>query len=86
MPSKPLHLGLIFSLQYFCFVSPFPFSVLRFFLEYQWLIDFAVYAMGIYLFTEGYFCVVDPAMEVHIGAIWCVLTVLCCLYPSVHPL
>uniref|UniRef100_A0A8C8IIZ3 Transmembrane protein 161A n=1 Tax=Oncorhynchus tshawytscha TaxID=74940 RepID=A0A8C8IIZ3_ONCTS len=53
--------------------------VLRFFLEYQWLIDFAVYAMGIYLFTEGYFCVVDPAKEVHIGAIWCVLTVLCCL-------
>ncbi|XP_070981409.1 transmembrane protein 161A-like isoform X3 [Oncorhynchus clarkii lewisi] len=53
--------------------------VLRFFLEYQWLIDFAVYAMGIYLFTEGYFCVVDPAMEVHIGAVWCVLTVLCCL-------
>uniref|UniRef100_A0A8C8HXF3 Transmembrane protein 161A n=1 Tax=Oncorhynchus tshawytscha TaxID=74940 RepID=A0A8C8HXF3_ONCTS len=53
--------------------------VLRLFLEYQWLIDFAVYAMGIYLFTEGYFCVVDPAMEVHIGAFWCVLTVLCCL-------
>ncbi|KAL1023050.1 hypothetical protein UPYG_G00035830 [Umbra pygmaea] len=59
--------------------------VLRFFLEYQWLIDFAVYAMGIYIFTESYFCMVDPAKEVHIGAIWCVLTVVCCL-KSLHSL
>lgn len=55
--------------------------MLRFFLEYQWLIDFAVYAMGVYLFTEGYFCVVEPSKEVHIGSIWCVLTILFCLYP-----
>lgn len=50
--------------------------VLRFFLEYQWLIDFAVYAMGVYLFTECYYNVVDARKEVNIGAIWCVLTVL----------
>ncbi|XP_076009525.1 transmembrane protein 161A [Genypterus blacodes] len=49
--------------------------VLRFFLEYQWLIDFAVYAMGIFLFTEVYVNVVDASKEVNIGAIWCVLTV-----------
>lgn len=49
--------------------------VLRFFLEYQWLVDFAVYAMGIFLFTECYYCVVDASKEVNIGAIWCVLTV-----------
>ncbi|XP_015462192.2 transmembrane protein 161A [Astyanax mexicanus] len=49
--------------------------VLRFFVEYQWLIDFAVYAMGIYLFTEGYYFVVDASKEVNIGAIWCVLMV-----------
>ncbi|XP_036377899.1 transmembrane protein 161A [Megalops cyprinoides] len=53
--------------------------VLRFFVEYQWLIDFAVYALGIYLFTEGYYCVVDASKEVNIGAIWCVLTILFCL-------
>ncbi|KAJ8374574.1 hypothetical protein SKAU_G00051540 [Synaphobranchus kaupii] len=53
--------------------------VLRFFLEYQWLIDFALYAFGIYLFTEGYYCVVDASKEVNIGAIWCVLTILFCL-------
>lgn len=50
--------------------------VLRFFLEYQWLIDFAVYSMGIFLFTECYYSVVDASKEVNIGAIWCVLTVL----------
>uniref|UniRef100_UPI003AB06DBC transmembrane protein 161A n=1 Tax=Centroberyx gerrardi TaxID=166262 RepID=UPI003AB06DBC len=50
--------------------------VLRFFLEYQWLIDFAVYAMGVFLFTECYYSVVDASKEVNIGAIWCVLTVL----------
>ncbi|KAM7012108.1 transmembrane protein 161A [Tautogolabrus adspersus] len=50
--------------------------VLRFFLEYQWLIDFAVYALGVFLFTECYYNVVDARKEVNIGAIWCVLTVL----------
>ncbi|XP_061095650.1 transmembrane protein 161A [Conger conger] len=53
--------------------------VLRFFLEYQWLIDFALYAFGIYMFTEGYYCVVDASKEVNIGAIWCVLTIFFCL-------
>lgn len=61
---------------------PFLLSVLRFFLEYQWLVDFAVYTAGIFLFTECYYCVVDARKEVNIGAIWCVLTVLFCLYPS----
>ncbi|XP_068447865.1 transmembrane protein 161A [Clinocottus analis] len=50
--------------------------VLRFFLEYQWLIDFAVYATGVFLFTEGYCCMVDASKEVNLGAIWCVLTVV----------
>ncbi|XP_037105899.1 transmembrane protein 161A [Syngnathus acus] len=50
--------------------------VLRFFLEYQWLIDFSVYATAVFLFTECYYCVVDASKEVNIGAIWCVLTVL----------
>lgn len=55
--------------------------MLRFFLEYQWLIDFAVYATGVFLFTECYYSVVDASSEVNIGSIWCVLTVLFSLYP-----
>ncbi|XP_053286109.1 transmembrane protein 161A [Pleuronectes platessa] len=50
--------------------------VLRFFLEYQWLVDFAVYAMGVFVFTECYYNVVDASKEVNVGALWCVLTVL----------
>ncbi|XP_003974125.3 transmembrane protein 161A [Takifugu rubripes] len=50
--------------------------VLRFFLEYQWLVDFAVYATGVFLFTECYYSVVDASKEVNIGAMWCVLTIL----------
>ncbi|XP_057698251.1 transmembrane protein 161A [Corythoichthys intestinalis] len=50
--------------------------VLRFFLEYQWLIDFAVYATAVFLFTECYYFLVEASKEVNIGAIWCVLTVL----------
>ncbi|KAI4828992.1 hypothetical protein KUCAC02_023056 [Chaenocephalus aceratus] len=50
--------------------------VLRFFLEYQWLVDFAVYTAGVFIFTECYYSSVDASTEVNIGAIWCVLTVL----------
>ncbi|XP_048845708.1 transmembrane protein 161A isoform X1 [Brienomyrus brachyistius] len=53
--------------------------VLRFFLEYQWLLDFAVYTLAVFLFTEAYYCVADASKEVNIGAIWCVLTILFCL-------
>lgn len=64
------------------FLPFFLLSVLRFFLEYQWLVDFSVYATGVFLFTECYYHVVDASKEVNIGAIWCVLTVLFSLYPS----
>ncbi|XP_075467253.1 transmembrane protein 161A [Ascaphus truei] len=50
--------------------------VLRYFLEYQWYIDFALYSSIIYLFTEGYFCLVDAQNEVNIGVLWCLLTII----------
>nr|XP_044998214.1 transmembrane protein 161A isoform X3 [Jaculus jaculus] len=50
--------------------------VLRFFLEYQWFVDFAVYSSGIYLFTEAYYCVLSPAKETNIAVFWCLLTVV----------
>uniref|UniRef100_A0A8D0GUU6 Transmembrane protein 161A n=1 Tax=Sphenodon punctatus TaxID=8508 RepID=A0A8D0GUU6_SPHPU len=48
--------------------------VLRYFLEYQWYVDFAVYSTIIFLFTEGYYCLVDPRKEANIGILWCLLT------------
>ncbi|XP_031459960.1 transmembrane protein 161A [Phasianus colchicus] len=49
--------------------------VLRYFLEYQWFVDFAVYATAVYVFTEGYSCVVEPQREMNLGVLWCLLTV-----------
>ncbi|NXB00876.1 T161A protein, partial [Cnemophilus loriae] len=50
--------------------------VLRYFLEYQWFVDFAVYASAVYAFSEGYFCLVSPARETNLGVLWCLLTVV----------
>ncbi|NWS03219.1 T161A protein, partial [Motacilla alba] len=50
--------------------------VLRYFLEYQWFVDFSVYAGAVYVFSEGYFCLVSPARETNLGVLWCLLTVL----------
>lgn len=61
-------------------VSPPP--VLRYFLEYQWFVDFAVYSTAVYVFTEGYFCLADPKKETNIGVLWCLLTVVFSVYPS----
>ncbi|XP_035306995.1 transmembrane protein 161A isoform X2 [Cricetulus griseus] len=48
--------------------------VLRFFLEYQWFVDFAVYSVGVYLFTEAYYLVLGPVQEANISVFWCLLT------------
>ncbi|XP_064336124.1 transmembrane protein 161A isoform X2 [Camelus dromedarius] len=49
--------------------------VLRFFLEYQWFVDFAVYSGGVYLFTEAYYYALGPAKETNIAVFWCLLTI-----------
>lgn len=56
--------------------------VLRYFLEYQWFVDFAIYSTAVYVFTEGYYCLVDPQKEMNIGVLWCLLTVVFSVYPS----
>lgn len=56
-------------------------AVLRYFLEYQWFVDFAVYATAVYVFTEGYSCVVEPQREMNLGVLWCLLTVFFSMYP-----
>uniref|UniRef100_A0A672UUU7 Transmembrane protein 161A n=1 Tax=Strigops habroptila TaxID=2489341 RepID=A0A672UUU7_STRHB len=50
--------------------------VLRYFLDYQWFVDFALYSTAVYVFTEGYYCLVDPQKEMNIGVLWCLLTVV----------
>ncbi|CAO2612611.1 Transmembrane protein 161A [Lemmus lemmus] len=53
--------------------------VLRFFLEYQWFVDFAVYSVGVFLFTEVYYFVLGPVQETNIAVFWCLLTLAFCL-------
>ncbi|XP_039558289.1 transmembrane protein 161A isoform X2 [Passer montanus] len=53
--------------------------VLRYFLEYQWFVDFSVYAGAVYVFSEGYSCLASPAREGNLGVLWCLLTVLFCV-------
>ncbi|NWR60606.1 T161A protein, partial [Bucorvus abyssinicus] len=48
--------------------------VLRYFLDYQWFVDFAVYSTAVYVFTEGYYCLANPQKETNIGVLWCLLT------------
>lgn len=55
--------------------------MLRCFLEYQWFVDFAVYATAVYVFTEGYSCLVEPQREMNLGVLWCLLTVFFSMYP-----
>ncbi|XP_009071947.1 PREDICTED: transmembrane protein 161A [Acanthisitta chloris] len=50
--------------------------VLRYFLEYQWFVDFAVYSTAVYIFTEVYYCLADPQKETNMGVLWCLLTVV----------
>lgn len=57
-------------------------AVLRFFLEYQWFVDFAVYSGGVYVFTEAYYYVLGPAKETNIAVFWCLLTIAFSMYPS----
>ncbi|XP_012368299.2 transmembrane protein 161A [Octodon degus] len=57
-----------------CPLTPVDALVLCFFLEYQWFVDFAVYAGGVYLFTEAYFYLLGPR-EANIAVFWCLLAV-----------
>ncbi|XP_040273352.1 transmembrane protein 161A [Bufo bufo] len=50
--------------------------VLRYFVEYQWFIDFSLYSTILYLFTEGYYCLMDAQNEINIGVLWCLMTVI----------
>lgn len=59
--------------------------VLRYFLDYQWFVDFAVYSTAVYVFTEGYYCLADPQKETNIGVLWCLLTGVFSMYPSADP-
>lgn len=50
---------------------------LRFYSEYQWLLDFAFYAFFVYFITEAYisFFPSKSSQEVNLSMVWCALAV-----------
>ncbi|XP_038633230.1 transmembrane protein 161A [Scyliorhinus canicula] len=55
-------------------ISPLDALVLRYFLDYQWLVDFVLYATLVYMFTEAYYSLLSIHGEVNVGVLWCLLT------------
>lgn len=48
---------------------------LKFYSEYQWLLDFAVYSSVVYILTEVYHAFIPPKDEVNLSMLWCFLVV-----------
>ncbi|KAL3276900.1 hypothetical protein HHI36_012270 [Cryptolaemus montrouzieri] len=49
---------------------------LRYFTEYQWLVDFSVYALIVYVITELYQTWFSLKDEVNLSMLWCGLVIL----------
>ncbi|KAH1019227.1 hypothetical protein HUJ04_009075 [Dendroctonus ponderosae] len=56
---------------------------LRYYSEYQWLVDFSVYASIVYIITEVYNMWFPIKDEVNLSIIWCFLVVLFAMYPFI---
>lgn len=57
---------------------------LRYFTEYQWLLDFALHAVVVYAITEVYNSFIPIKEEVNLSMMWCSLVLIFALYPSLH--
>ncbi|XP_051894104.1 transmembrane protein 161A [Pristis pectinata] len=57
-------------------IKPLDALVLRYFLDYQWLVDFVLYATLVYVFTEAYYSLLNVQGEVNVGMLWCLLTLV----------
>ncbi|KAJ8919090.1 hypothetical protein NQ315_012075 [Exocentrus adspersus] len=53
---------------------------LRYYLEYQWLVDFSVYAAIVYILTEIYQTWYPLKDEINLSMVWCFLVILFALY------
>lgn len=54
---------------------------LRYYMEYQWLLDFALYSAIVYIITEIYNSLISVQEEVNLSMMWCTLVLLFALYP-----
>lgn len=56
-------------------VMPYDVVNLRYYTEYQWLVDFSLYASIIYVISEIYHFYIPLKEEVNLSMMWCLLVV-----------
>lgn len=56
-------------------VTPYDVINLRYYTEYQWLVDFSLYALIIYAISEIYHFYIPLKEEVNLSMMWCLLVV-----------
>lgn len=61
-------------------VTPIDVVNLRYYAEYQWLVDFSLYASIIYVISEIYHFYIPLKEEVNLSMMWCLLVVFFALY------
>lgn len=54
-------------------VTPQDIRYLRYFHDYQWLLDFSMYATGVYTLTEIYSCYFSIQNELNLSMLWCLI-------------
>lgn len=54
---------------------------LRFYTEYQWLVDFSLYTSIVYIITEVYQAFFPLKDEMNLSMMWCGLVLIFSLYP-----
>lgn len=59
-------------------VEAFELVPLQFYTEYQWLMDFSLCAVIVYILTEIYYVVGQHHIEFNASVLWCLLTVAFC--------
>lgn len=64
-------------------VRPDDMLQLHFYSEYQWLLDFAICALVVYIITEFYYYLMPARDEVNLSILWCILVVGFAAYPFV---
>lgn len=57
-------------------ISPFEVVQLRFYSEYQWLVDFSLYSAIVYSLSEFYHHFYPLKDEVNLSMMWCLLVIL----------
>lgn len=56
-------------------VHPIDLIQLNFYKEYQWLIDFALYASLVYIISEVQYYLIPASREMNLSLIWCLLVI-----------